>query len=102
MQRGATTRWAYEAFILHAEVSNACADPLVHSINELHRPAVDAEGMPTCAGCDADGPEVQEPTWPCRTATLLARGTLQITDVEDHLARHRDAAPLVPEAWRTP
>jgi hypothetical protein len=102
MQQRVVTRWAHAAFTMHAEISAACDDPLHRAINELHRPTIDAEGMPTCAGCDADRPDLREPVWPCRTTTLLARRVLGITDVETYLTRLRDAAPLVPEAWRTP
>lgn len=102
MQQGAVTRWAHAAFILHAEVSASCDDPLLRAINELHRPTIDVEGMPTCAGCDADRPDLGEPVWPCRTTTLLARHALGIADVERYLIHLRDATPLVPEAWRAP
>jgi hypothetical protein len=102
MPQATVTRWAHAAFTLHAGIRSACIDPVHAAIVELHRPAMDDEGMPVCTGCDADRPDLPEPVWPCRTITLLARSVLRITDVEGYLIELRDAAPFMPDAWRHP
>jgi hypothetical protein len=76
--------WA--ADVLHAQVLAASGDDVLRQLAELHRPHPDdVDGMPTCRGCDVDGPTGADAVWPCRTYTLLARTALGIQDVEARL-----------------
>lgn len=43
-------------------------DPLVRDVLELHSQDDDGD----CGGCDFGGWESEAPSWPCRTATLIA------------------------------
>jgi len=74
------------ADVLHARVLAASGDGVLRQLAELHRPHPDdtiaGGGMPTCLGCDVDGPTSADPVWPCRTYTLLARAVLGVQDVE--------------------
>ena len=74
-------KWA--ADVLHAQVLAASGDGVLRQLVELHRPFPDdVDGMPTCRGCDVDGPTAADPVWPCRTYTLIARIVLGVRDVE--------------------
>ena len=74
-------KWA--ADVLHAQVLAASGDGVLRQLVELHRPFPDdVDGMPTCRGCDVDGPTAADPVWPCRTYTLIARTVLGVRDVE--------------------
>ena len=71
------------ADVLHARVLAASGDGVLRQLAELHRPHPDdVDVMPTCRGCDVDGPTAADPVWPCRTYTLLARTALGVRDVE--------------------
>jgi hypothetical protein len=73
--------WA--ADVLHAQVLAGAGDGVLRQLAELHRPHPDdVDGMPTCRGCDVDGPTAGDPVWPCRTYTVIARKVLGVRDVE--------------------
>ena len=74
--------WADAAAALHERLL-AASEGVLRQLAELHRPHPDdVDGMPTCRGCDVDGPTAADPVWPCRTYTLLARAVLGVQDVE--------------------
>lgn len=49
-------------------------DPLARAVLALHRrtPEKSWGQWWLCSGCDVDGPEAMQPTWPCRTVRLVA------------------------------
>ena len=71
---------------LHERVLESCFDPLATHLADLHRPFFCDGAQPTCHGCDTDGPPGEdEPIWPCRTYTAVAKSVLRIMDVENCL-----------------
>lgn len=73
--------WTSAADALHLRVVGAL-DGVLARLAELHRPHTGDDGMPTCLGCDTDGPGAADAVWPCRTYTIIARAALGVSDVE--------------------
>ena len=57
------------------------------AIRDLHAPEGDTYKL-ACRGCDAEGYEAEEPSWPCRTAELV----YSEVEIADTLATY--------ESWR--
>lgn len=88
---------------------------VLDELEALHAPSrgpYDWTG-PVCVGCDADGWEAENPTWPCRTAAILwpdpdeqaavLADWQEWADQTSELARkEREAHPkitFIPEVW---
>jgi len=76
--------WPVVAAEFHERVRANCWDALVGEILRLHQPWL-IDGEPVCRGCDRDDSATADPTWPCRTYTIIAVTMLNIPHVEDTL-----------------